>query len=320
MNANSAATFSNKIVNKRTSKLDILKREWSNNKYLYIMLLPIIIYYIVFNYVPMYGIIIAFQDYMTNKGILGSHWVGLQWFKDFFTGVYFIRTLRNTLLLSLYDVLFAFSAPIIFALLLNEVKNKYYKSTVQTITYLPHFISVVVIGGMIVNFTSSNGLINNIIAMFGFERIQFLTQPEWFRPIYVISHIWQRVGWDSIIFLAALTNVDSQLYESSKLDGAGRWKQLIYITIPGIIPTIVIMLVLRMGSIMGSDFQKIIMIYNPAIYDSADVISTYIYRSGITQGQFSFATAVGLFNSVVNMFMLVTVNLISKKLTESSLW
>ncbi|WP_051585809.1 ABC transporter permease [Caldanaerobius polysaccharolyticus] len=301
-------------------RLKFLKKQWYKNKYVYIMLLPVLTYFIIFNYVPMYGAIIAFKNFSPAKGILGSPWAGFSHFNAFFHSYYFWRLLRNTILLNVYDIIFGFPAPIILALLLNEVKNQIYKRTVQTISYLPHFISIVVIAGIILEFTSRDGLINDILAMLGLQRIPFMTMPQWFRTIYVGSGIWQGVGWGSIIYLAALSNIDPQLYEAAKIDGAGRWKQMIHVTLPGILPTIVIMLILRFGAIMSADFQKIILIYNPTIYDTADVISTFVYRQGILMMDYSYSTAVGLFNSVISFILVIVVNKISRMLTENSLW
>lgn len=301
-------------------RLKFLKKQWYKNKYVYLMLLPVLAYFVIFNYGPMYGAIIAFKNFSPAKGILGSPWAGFSHFNRFFHSYYFWRLLRNTILLNVYDIIFGFPAPIILALLINELKNQIYKRTVQTISYLPHFISIVVVAGIILEFTSRDGLINNILAMLGLQRIPFMTMPQWFRTIYVGSNIWQGVGWNSIIYLAALSNIDPQLYEAAKIDGAGRWQQIIHVTLPGILPTIVIMLILRCGSIMSADFQKIILIYNPTIYDTADVISTFVYRQGILMMDYSYSAAVGLFNSVINFALVLTVNKISKILTENSLW
>lgn len=303
-----------------SSKANFLRKQWYKNKYIYLMLLPVVAYFIIFCYVPMYGAIIAFKDFSPSKGILGSHWVGFKHFNNFFHSYYFVRLLKNTFLINMYDVLFGFPAPIILALMLNEVRSNIYKRTVQTLSYLPHFISVVVVGGIILDFTSRNGVINKLLAIFGTQAIPFMTMPEWFRTIYVGSNIWQNLGWDSIIFLAALSSIDPQLYEAAIIDGAGRWKQMIHITLPCLAPTIIIMLILRLGSMMSADFQKIILIYNPTIYDTADVISSYVYRQGILMMDYSYSTAVGLFNSFINFMLLVVVNRLSRALNDVSLW
>jgi putative aldouronate transport system permease protein len=290
------------------------------NKSLYIMILPVLAYYILFCYKPMYGAIIAFKEFVPGKGIWGSPWVGFQHFTDFFQGMYFGRILKNTIVISLTSIVFGFPAPIILALLINELKNKYFRKTVQAITYMPHFISLVVVCGMISDFTRDTGVITHLLSQFGFEKVTMLTKPELFVPIYIISGIWQEIGWGSIIYLAALTNIDQQLYEAAEIDGAGRWKQMIHVTLPCLIPTILVMLVLRMGGIMNVGFEKIILLYNPGIYDTADVISSFVYRSGIQEFNWSFSTAVGLFNSTVNFSFLIMANWLSRKLNDARLW
>lgn len=289
-------------------------------KYVYIMAMPMIVYYILFHYMPMYGAIIAFKNYSYGKGILGSEWAGLQHFKSFFGGVYFVRTFKNTVLISLYTLIFEFPASIIFALLLNEISNIRFKKSIQTITYLPHFISIMVICGIIVDFTASDGVINDLLNILGIERQTMLLNPRMFKPVYVISEVWQKFGWGSIIYLAALTNIDNQLYEASKIDGANRWQQTVHISIPGILTTIVVLLILRVGQMMNVGFEKIILLYNPTTYKTADVISSYTYRKGILEGNYSYSTAVGLFNSVINFSLLLCTNYISRKLTDNSLW
>lgn len=295
-------------------------RDIIKNKYIYLMLLPVVAYYIIFWYWPMYGAQIAFRNFSPGKGIWGSEWVGLQYFIEFFNSRYFGRLLRNTLLLNVYDILFGFPAPIILAILINEIRSNPFKRTVQTITYLPHFISMVVICGLLTDFAASDGVFNDVLRAFGMDSIPFLLKPEWFRTVYVGSEIWQTLGWNSIIFLAALVNIPAELYEAAKIDGAGKLKQLLNITLPSLIPTIVIMLILRMGKIMNVGMEKILLLYNPATYETADVISTFVYRKGILEMSFSYSTAVGLFNSVISFILVVTVNRISRKLTESSLW
>lgn len=297
-----------------------LKKDLKKNRSKYILVIPVLLYYILFCYKPMYGVIIAFFDYRPARGIFGSDFVGLENFVNFFTGRYFIRTLRNTLLLSLGNLIFCFPSAIILALMLNEVKNMRFKKVTQTLTYLPHFISSVVICGMILQFVQSDGLINDVIAFFGGERIPLLQHPEYFRAIYIISDIWQQIGWSSIIYLAALAAVDPQLYEAARIDGAGKWKQMLYVTIPGILPTIMIQLILKIGGLMSVGYEKVLNLYNPSIYETADIISTYTYRVGIGQQDWSYSTAIGLFNSVVNCFLIVLANKISKRVTENSLW
>ncbi|MEN6314225.1 MAG: ABC transporter permease subunit [Clostridiaceae bacterium] len=307
-------------INKVHSCKSFLGKQWSKHKYVYIMAVPVVLYYLIFYYEPMYGALIAFKNFSPGKGILGSPWAGFKHFEMFFNSYYFERLIKNTLLINVYGVMFAFPAPIILALLLNEVRCNSYKRLVQTVSYLPHFVSLVVIAGMILEFTSKDGLVNDIIAILGMERISFMTKPQWFRTIYIASDIWQGVGWGSIIYLAALTNIDPQLYEASKIDGAGRWKQMLHITLPGLAPTVIILLILRMGSMMSVGYEKIILMYNTSIYETADVISTFVYRKGVLEANFSYSTAVGLFNSVINFMLVVFANFISRKTSETSLW
>lgn len=299
----------------------LLKRRIWRNKELYLLILPVIIYYLVFHYKPMYGLIIAFQDYSPRRGISGSDWVGLEHFKAFFGGIYFGRLLRNTLTISIATLIIGFPAPIILALLMNELRNKLFSRITQTITYMPHFISMVVMCAMIREFVKSDGFITEwLIKFFGYDGKNLLSRSGYFLPIYVITNIWQGVGWGSIVYLAALTGIDMELYEAARVDGAGRWKQTIHITIPSIMPTIIIMLIMRMGQVMSVGYEKIILLYNEGIYDKADVISTYVYRMGIMDRQYSFSAAVGLFNSVVNFILVIAANQISRKVSETSLW
>jgi putative aldouronate transport system permease protein len=297
-----------------------LRRDLIRNKWLYIMILPVIIYYIAFQYAPMYGAIIAFKQFVPAKGILGSDWVGFKNFKDFFSSIYFFRVIKNTILLSMSNLLFGFPAPIILALLLNELKSPIFRRITQTITYMPHFITLVVVAGIIRYFTLSDGLVNDVIAFFGGERAAFLQQPESFRPIYVISEIWQQIGWGTIIYLAAISGIDQQQYEAAKIDGATKFRQIWHITLPGILPTVMIMLILALGNLMNVGFEKIILLYSASIYDTADVISTFVYRKGILEFNYGFSTAVGLFNSVINFIILLLANYFSKRVSQNSLW
>lgn len=297
-----------------------VKKDWKRNRSLYLLVLPVILFYVLFHYKPMYGAIIAFQDYNPRLGVSGSDWVGFDQFIRFFTSPYFGRLVKNTLLLSVYGIIFGFPAPIILALLLNELKAMRFKKTVQTVTYLPHFISLVVVTGIIKDFTQSTGLINDIIVMFGGVRTSLIQNPALYRTIYIVSDIWQGIGWGSIIYLSALSGVDQQLYEAASIDGAGRWKQLIHVTLPGIAPTIVIMLIMRMGQLLGTGYEKTILLYNEATYETADVIASYIYRVGILERNWSYSTAIGLFNSVINLALLIVTNKFSKRVSETSLW
>lgn len=296
------------------------KKDWKKNKTLYFMIIPVLIFYLVFMYKPMYGAIIAFMDYRPAKGILGSDWVGVEQFVRFFHSPYFYRLIRNMIVLSIYSLLFCFTAPILLALLLNEVKGKRFKSITQTVSYLPHFISMVVAVGMIKEFCMTDGLINDIIVFFGGERSALLQKPALYRTIYIISDIWQEVGWGSIIYLAALAGIDSERYEAAAIDGAGKFRQMIHVTIPGIMPTVTIMLILRIGSLMNMGYEKTILLYNSSTYETADIISSYIYRVGLLEQNWSYSTAIGLFNSVINCILLLAANRISKKVTETSLW
>jgi putative aldouronate transport system permease protein len=285
------------------------------------MILPVIVYYILFSYLPMYGVVIAFKDYRPGRGIWASQWVGLAHFKQFFGGFFFVRLLRNTLLISVYSLVWGFPVPIIFALILNEFKDGVFKRGIQTITYLPHFISVVVICGMIVNFLSpANGIVNIALENLIGKRISFLNESGWFRTIYVSSGVWQGFGWNSIIYLAALSGIDMNLYEAAKIDGAGRLRQLWHISLPGIMPTVVTLFILNVGNLMSVGFEKIILLYNPAIYETADVISTYVYRMGIQSTQYSFSAAVGFFNSIINLILLLGCNMVSKRVLGHGLW
>lgn len=296
------------------------KKDWHRNKSLYFLVIPVILFYLLFHYKPMYGAIIAFQDYNPRLGITGSDWVGFEQFTRFFSSPYFFRLMKNTLLLSLYGIIFGFPAPIILALLLNEVRAKKFKKSVQTITYLPHFISLVVVTGIIKDFTQSTGLINDVIVLLGGTRTSLIQNPALYRTIYIVSDIWQGIGWGSIIYLSALSGVDQQLYEAASIDGAGRWKQLIHVTLPSIMPTIVIMLIMRMGQLLGTGYEKTILLYNEATYETADVIASYIYRVGILERNWSYSTAIGLFNSVINLTLLLVTNKVSKRVSETSLW
>ena len=297
-----------------------LARDLNKNKFRYLIILPVIAYYFIFCYKPMYGAIIAFKDYSPALGIMESPWVGFKHFLAFFDSFYFWRILKNTIVMSLASLIFGFPAPILLALLINEVTNRHYKKFVQTVSYIPHFISLVVVCSMIKEFTMDSGIINDFLSLFGFDRVTMLNEKQYFVPIYVISNIWQQIGWDSIIYLAALTGVSKELYESAELDGAGKLKQVFYVTLPGILPTIITMLLLKIGNILNVGYEKVILLYNEATYETADVISSYVYRKGLQEFDWSFSTAVGLFNSVINFTLLIISNKISKKVSETSLW
>lgn len=292
-----------------------------DQKMLYLILLPFIIWYAVFMFKPMYGMIIAFKDYSLFRGISGSEWIGLKNFKDFLTSPEFYVTLKNTLMLNVYSLLLEFPFAILLALMLNEVKNKYFKTIVQTASFIPYFIAIVVATGITVNILSpSTGVINVFLEKLGFERVYFLAKPEFFRGIFTGLNMWKSAGFNAVIYLAALTAVDEQLYEAAKIDGANKFQQLRHITIPAIIPTIVVMLVLKVGSMLNVAFETVLLLYQPATYETADVISTYVYRTGMLMQDFGLATAVGLFNAVVGFILVYSANKWSKKVTQSSLW
>lgn len=294
-----------------------LRKDWI----LLAIIAPVLVFFIVFHYIPMYGVVIAFKQFNPVAGILRSPWVGLRNFERFFGSVYFLRTMRNTVVLSLYGIAFSFPIPIMFALLLNELRAGVFKSSIQTISYLPHFISVVVIVGMMVSFLSPNdGIVNAVIRRLGGEPVNFLMQSKYFRSLYIGSDIWQSFGWNSIIYLAALSGIDPELYEAARIDGASRIRQILHITIPGLLPTIVILLILRTGMFLNVGYEKIILLYNPATYETADILSTFIYRRGLLESNYSFGAAVGLFTAAVNFVLLLSVNRISRRASEISIW
>ncbi|TBL75332.1 ABC transporter permease [Paenibacillus thalictri] len=298
-----------------------LRGKAKRNIVLYIFLAPAALYYILFHYAPMYGTLIAFQDYNPFRGMLESPWVGLKHFQKFFESIYFYRLIRNTFLIGLYSIVFGFTVPIVFALLLHEVKHRKFRSLVQSISYLPHFISTVVVAGLIVMFTSpSTGLINGIITFFGGAKIDFLREPGWFRTVYISSGVWQTVGWSSIIYFAALTSISPSLYEAADMDGANRWQKVWHISLPGIKPTVITILLLDLGRVMDVGFEKVFLLYNSATYETADVLSTYVYRSGLIDQQYSFAAAVGLFNSAITFALIIGFNQLARRLSGYSLW
>lgn len=293
------------------------RREWQ----IYVMLAPAIIWFITFLYMPMYGLQVAFKDYSIFKGVAASPWIGFEHFQTLFDNDDFIRSLKNTAILSAYNLLFAFPAPIILALMFNEILNQWFKKGSQTIVYLPHFISTVILAGIVITaFSPSAGIVNTVLGWFGVEPIYFLSKPEWFRPIFIGSGIWQEAGFSSIVFLAAIAGVNPSLYESAVVDGASRWQMMWRITIPSILPTILIMLIIRIGNLMEVSFELVILLYQPATYSTADVVNTFIYRQGIQAGQYDLAAAAGLFNAVVAFVLVMTANAISKRYSRTSLW
>lgn len=291
------------------------------DRQLLILFLPCIIFYLLFRYGPLYGLIIAFKDYSVFSGVLGSDWVGLKHFVKFFTNQDFWLLFRNTFLLGFYTLIFGFPFPILLAILLNEVKVQWFKKSVQTFSYLPAFLSVVIISSMLIDFLSpNNGLFNQLLSALGFEKKYFLIDPGWFRPIYVISEIWGTMGYEAIIYLAAIAGISPTLYEAARVDGATRFQMIRHITLPGLLPTILIMFILKTGSMIRIGYEKVLLLYNPMTYNVADVFSTYVYRKGLLESNYSYAAAVGMFEAVVAMGMLLGANYFSKRIGGNSLW
>lgn len=297
-----------------------IKKDFLKNKFVYLMAVPGLVFFILFSYLPMGGLLMAFENFKPKLGVFGSQFVGLKNFTDFFSSIYFVRTIRNTLAISFLELLIAFPVTIIFALLLNEIKNIKVKRTIQTISYMPYFIAMVVVAGIIVDFCSSKGVITSIASLFTGGNANLLSNPSYWRPIYILSGLWQGIGFGSIIYVAALAGIDQELYEAAGMDGANRWKQALYITIPGISSTIIIMLILKIGMMMSVGYEKTILLYNTQIYETADVISSYVYRKGLQEFNYGYSTAVSLFNSVINFILLVVANKISRKYSETSLF
>jgi putative aldouronate transport system permease protein len=299
----------------------VIKKDIKRNYPLYLIMLPALIYFLIFSYGPLVGLLMAFENYKPKLGFFGSQFVGLKHFKDFFGSYYFIRLLKNTFLISFYDLIVGFPAPIIFALLLNEVRSKFFKKTIQTLSYLPYFVSLVVVCSLVTQFTNGSGMITQIWSFFtGKDPQNLLALPAYFRSIFVGSGIWQNLGYNSIIFIAALAGVDQELYEAAVLDGANRWKQTLHVTLPGISTTIVILFILRCGSLLSVGYEKIILLYGPSTYETGDVISSFVYRKGLQEFNYGYSTAVGLFNSVISLILLLTVNKVSKRVTSTSLF
>lgn len=291
------------------------------DKYLLLMFLPIMAYYIFFHYLPMTGAIIAFKKFVPGHGIYYGKWVGLKWFDQFLSSPFAWRLIRNTLLISIYYILIGFPLPIIFAVCVSEIRTSGVKRTLQTVSYLPHFISTVILVGMLKNmFSLDHGIVNVVIRALGGEQINFFQDPRWFRPLYVGSSVWQGFGWESIIYISAISGIDPTLYEAGEMDGITRFGKAVHITVPMIAPTIIILFIMELGSVMSVGFEKVFLMYNTATYETADVISTYVYRKGLNDGQYSFSSAVGLFNSVVNFVLVFSANSLCRKASGSSLW
>ncbi len=310
--------------NKVTYSLRV-KKDWKRNYGAYLLFLPVAIYYLMFAYKPMYGILVAFKDYVPTKGIWGSPWTshhGFGHFLSFFQSFYFGRVLKNTLIISLTTLLVTFPAPIVLALLLNEVRSKKFKKCVQTVSYMPHFISLVVICSMIRLFVADNGLITGFLKSLGIVdgTYSLLSMENYFVPIYVISGLWQTIGWSAIIYISALSGIDQGLYEAARMDGANKLKQMWHVTLPGLMPTIIMLFILRIGQVMSIGHEKIILLYNEEIYSTADVISSFVYRKGLLEYNWGFSTAVGLFNSVINFALVIIANKISRKTIDMGLW
>lgn len=309
------------VTLKKQSYLRRLGRNMVEHPLLYLMFLPVVAYYVIFHYAPMYGVVIAFQDYKPMRGIAGSQFVGLKHFQTFVNGPFFWRLVRNTLSINIGMLLFAFPMPIIFALMLNEVRSVRFRKVVQTVTYMPHFVSSVVVCGLMLIFCRSDGIVTIALNALGLvEKTNLLTIKQYFQPLYILMNIWQELGWDSIIYFAALTAIDAELYEAATVDGAGRWRRMWHITIPGILPTIVMLLILRIGNLMSLGWDRIYLLQSEIVYETSDVISTYVYRTGLVQTQYSYATAVGLMNSVVNVILLFSANAFARRVSENSLW
>jgi len=300
----------------RTTWRTALRKDWR----LYSFVVLPVLFLIVFRYVPILGNVVAFRRFRPGSSMFGDEWVGLYYFRMFWESQQFWDVFRNTVVLGFLTLVVVFPLPIVLALLLNEVRVRTFKRVVQTVSYLPHFMSVVIVAGIVFQLTSLNGTINQVIERFGGSAISFMQDPAWFRPIYLTSEVWQTVGWGTILYLAALTTIDQQLYEAARIDGANRWKQTWHVTLPGIRPTMVVLLILNVGSFMAVGFEKILLLQNPLIYSTADVISTYLYRVGIVSNSISYATAIGLFEAVIGVTLVLSANLVSRKTVGASLW
>ena len=308
------------FTGKKEKQLKRSGMKMRKNLDLYIIAIFGLIYIIVFKYLPMYGIVIAFQDFNIFDGILKSEWVGLENFKKLFLDPEFYSVFRNTVLISLYKIAILFPLPVIVAVLLNEVKNADFQKTVQTVIYLPHFLSWIVVAGIMTNMFSSAGYINQLISALGFEKISFMMSNRWFRSVLVFSSGWKETGWSAIIYIAAIAGVDQELYEAAKIDGAGRLNRIIHVTLPGIASTVILMFVLRIGSILEVGTEQVLTMYNPTVYETGDVIGTFVYRMGLGKLMYSYTTAVGLFNSAVGFILVIIGNSLSKRITEKSIW
>lgn len=297
-----------------------LGKDIKKHKLIYVMAIPVVLYYLIFCYAPMGGLVMAFQNFKITKGFFRSDFVGFDNFVKFFKNFSFWDLMRNTFMLNVYDLIFCFPVPIVIALLLNELQSRKFKGTIQTMIYMPNFISVVILCGLVLDFCSREGVINDILVLFGVEPANWMLKASLFKPIFIITNIWQLAGWTSIVYMAALSNINTELYDAAYVDGCGRWKRMWHVTLPGLMPTVITMTILRMGSMMSVGYEKIILLYNDMTMKEADVISSFVYRMGIKGGMFGYSTAVGLFNAAINLTLLFMANSISRKVTERSLW
>ena len=305
----------------KPSRLAAALKHMKRDRQLLMLFIPCLAFYLIFRYGPLYGLLIAFKDYSVFQGIWDSPWVGFKHFEKFFNGNDFALLFRNTLMLGFLNLIFSFPFPILLALMLNEVRLKWFKKSVQTLSYLPAFLSVVIICSMVIDFLSpTHGIVNKIIQAFGFEPIYFLGEKAWFRPVYIISEIWTNMGYESIIYLAAIAGIDPTLYEAARVDGANRYHMMRHITIPGILGTVVVMFILKTGSMIRIGYEKVLLLYSPMTYEVADVFSTFVYRKGLLEANFSYAAAVGLFEALVALVMLLAANLVSKRIGGRGLW
>lgn len=315
-NGKSSMELNNKRQTKFSWILAAVRKDWQ----LYSLLILPILYLVIFKYGPMAGNVIAFRRFVPGGSVFGEQWVGMHYINMIISDPTFLKVFKNTIVLSGLTLLVTFPAPIIFALLLNELQSMKFKRFIQTASYLPHFFSIVIVAGMVLEIVAINGSLNNIVEFFTGERISFIQKPEWFRTIYIGSEVWQGLGWGAILYLAALTGISDELYEAAKIDGANRWKQTLHITLPGIRPTIITLLILNIGNLLAVGFEKILLLYNPLNYETSDVIATYVYRVGLESSNFSYATAIGLFEGIIGLILVFSANYISRKLTDSSLW
>ncbi|MGZ9586746.1 ABC transporter permease [Paenibacillus marinisediminis] len=310
-----------RVRSSSSSRMSAAWRHMKRDKQLLIMFIPCILFYIIFRYGPLYGLVISFKDYSVFKGIIDSPWVGFKHFERFFSSPDFWLLFKNTFLLGFMTLIFTFPIPILFAVLLNEVRFVKFKKSIQTFSYLPAFLSIVIICSMVVDFLSpSRGIINQIIMALGFDSIYFMADPNWFRPVYIISEIWAQMGYESIIYLAAIAAINPTLYEAAKVDGCNRYHMMRYITIPSIMPTILVLFIIKSGSVFRVGYEKVLLLYNPMTYEVADVFSTFVYRKGLLETNYSYASAVGLFEAVIALVMLLLANVLSRKAGGNGLW